>query len=164
MKADDLNTLQHFSQTQKLNSQISMTMMIHCFRYMSAIRWLQKLKGSNSHDWNCCSGCFSAVISVGSAFNLELKVTLNAKEEEEENTKNKNDLSQTWNKAMLSKAFTWTAAVWSATGASWTYWTWMSGGSAEPSTVVVAPSADATAISWAPRSTWVTGRTECQLY
>lgn len=31
MKADDLNTLQHFSQTQKLNSQISMTMMIHCF-------------------------------------------------------------------------------------------------------------------------------------
>lgn len=49
--------------------------------------------------------------------------------------------------------FTWTAAVWSVTGASWTYCTWMSGGREEPSTAVAPPSADATAISWAPRST-----------
>lgn len=52
--------------------------------------------------------------------------------------------------------FTWTAAVWSVTGASWTYCTWMSGGREEPSTAVAPPSADATAISWAPRSTYDT--------
>lgn len=50
--------------------------------------------------------------------------------------------------------FTCTAAVWSVTGASWTYCTWMSGGREEPSTVVADPSADVTAISWAPRSTY----------
>lgn len=49
---------------------------------------------------------------------------------------------------------TWAAAVWSVTGASWTYWTWMSlPWSGEPSTPVAAGSEEATAISWAPWST-----------
>lgn len=49
---------------------------------------------------------------------------------------------------------TWAAVVWSVTGASWTYWTWMSlPWSGEPSTPVAAGSEEATAISWAPWST-----------
>lgn len=60
---------------------------------------------------------------------------------------------RSWVLCICLCCFTWTAAVWSVTGASWTYCTWMSGGREEPSTAVAPPSADATAISWAPRST-----------
>lgn len=45
--------------------------------------------------------------------------------------------------------------VWSVTGASWTYWTWMSlPWRGEPSTPPAVGSEEATAISWAPCSTW----------
>lgn len=50
-----------------------------------------------------------------------------------------------------SPGLTCTAAVCSATGASWTYCTWMSlACSEEPSTPAAAASAEATAISCAP--------------
>ena len=54
----------------------------------------------------------------------------------------------------LCAFLTCTVAVCSLTEASCTYCTWMSlACRGEPSTVVALPSADATAISWAPRST-----------